>query len=159
MPIFQGERPQDDGERRGGRQKGGRLMRRVSLAVIAVFVAWSLMDFVMHGVILASSYAATQALWRPTNEMKLTVMYIAVLIAALCFVLVYVLFFSRRGVATGLRYGLLFGVGAGVSMGYGSYSVMPIPYHMAFTWFLGTVIEAAVGGAILGAIVREKGAA
>jgi len=47
-------------------------MRRVSFAVIAVFVAWSLMDFVMHGVILASSYAATQALWRPMNEMKLT---------------------------------------------------------------------------------------
>jgi predicted cobalt transporter CbtA len=134
-------------------------MGRVSLAVIAVFVAWSLMDFMMHGVILASSYAATQALWRPMNEMKVTVMYVAVLIAALCFVLVYVLFFSRRGVSTGLRYGLLFGVGVGVSMGYGSYSVMPIPYHMALTWFLGTVVEAAVGGAILGAIVREEGAA
>jgi len=134
-------------------------MRRVSLAVITVFVAWSLMDFVMHGVILASSYASTQALWRPMNEMKLAVMYVAVLIAALCFVLVYVLFFSRRGVSTGLRYGLLFGVGAGASMGYGSYSVMPIPYHMALTWFLGTVIEAAVGGAILGSIVRDKGAA
>jgi len=55
-----------------------------------------------------------------------------------------------------LRYGVLFGVGAGVSMGYGSYSVMPIPYHMALTWFMGTVIEAAVGGVILGAIVCEE---
>jgi hypothetical protein len=44
-------------------------------------------------------------------------------------------------------------------MGYGSYSVMPIPYHMALTWFMGTVIEAAVGGVILGAIVCEERAA
>jgi hypothetical protein len=44
-------------------------------------------------------------------------------------------------------------------MGYGSYSVMPIPYHMALTWFLGAVSEAMVGGVILGAIVREESAA
>jgi hypothetical protein len=149
----------DTGERSAGKQKGGTPMRRVVLAVIAVFLAWSVLDFVIHGMILASSYAATPSLWRPMNEMKMTVMYLSVLIATLCFVLVYVLFFARRGVSIGLRYGVLFGVGAGVSMGYGSYSVMPIPYHMAFTWFLGTVIEAAVGGAILGAIVREERAA
>jgi hypothetical protein len=93
------------------------------------------------------------------QEMKMAVMYLSVLIAALCFVLVYVLFFASKGISTGLRYGVLFGVGAGVSMGYGSYSVMPIPYHMALTWFLGSVVEAAIGGVILGAIVREERAA
>lgn len=131
-------------------------MKRVFLAVVAVFLAWSVMDFVIHGVILTSSYAATASLWRPMHEMKMTVMYLSVLIAALCFVLVYVLFFARRGVWIGLRYGAVFGLGAGVSMGYGSYSVIPIPYHMALTWFLGTVIEAAVGGMIVGAIIREE---
>jgi hypothetical protein len=134
-------------------------MKRVLLAVVAVFLAWSVLDFVIHGVILASSYAATPALWRPMNEMKTSVMYISVLVAALCFVLVYTLFFARKGISTGLRYGVLFGVGVGVSMGYGSYSVMPIPYHMALTWFLGSVVEAAVGGVILGAIVRKEWAA
>ena len=131
-------------------------MKRVILAVIAVFVAWSVMDFVIHGVILSSSYAATASLWRPMPEMKTSVMYISVFIAALSFVFIYSLFFSRKGIRTGLQYGLLFGLGAGVSMGYGSYSVMPIPYHMAFTWFIGSVIEAAVGGVILGSIIREE---
>jgi hypothetical protein len=134
-------------------------VKRVILAVVAVFLAWSVMDFVIHGVILASSYAATPSLWRPMNEMKTSVLYISVLIAALSFVLVYSLFFARRGISTGLQYGLLFGLGVGVSMGYGSYSVMPIPYHMALTWFLGSLVEAAVGGVILGAIIREKTAA
>jgi hypothetical protein len=131
-------------------------MKRVILAVVVVFLAWSVMDFVIHGVILASSYAATPSLWRPMQEMKMAVMYLTVLIAALCFVLVYALFFADKTISTGLRYGVLFGVGVGVSMGYGSYSVMPIPYHMALTWFLGSVVEAAVGGVILGAIVRKE---
>jgi hypothetical protein len=90
------------------------------------------------------------------NEMKTSLLYISVLVAALCFVLVYALFFARKGIAIGVRYGVLFGVGVGISMGYGSYSVMPIPYHMALTWFLGSVVEATVGGVILGAIIRDR---
>lgn len=134
-------------------------MTRVILAVVAVFLAWSAMDFAIHGVILASSYAATPLLWRPMNEMKTSVLHLSVLIAALSFVLVYSLFFTRKDMSTGLGYGLLFGLGVGASMGYGSYAVMPISYQMALTWFLGSVVEAAVGGVILGAIVRQERAA
>lgn len=130
-------------------------MKKTILGVVAVFVAWSAMDFVMHGLLLRSSYAETASLWRPMGEMKLWVMHVAVFVAALSFVLIYALFFSRKGISTGLKYGLLFGLGTGVTMGYGSYAVLPIPYHMAFTWFLGSLVEAAVGGVILGAIMRE----
>jgi len=130
-------------------------MKKVILAVIAVFVVWSVLDFVIHGLILRSAYASTASLWRPMNEMKTSVLYIAVLIAAITFVLIYSSFFSSKGISTGLKYGLLFGLGTGVSMGYGSYSVMPIPYHMALTWFLGSVVEASVGGIIVGSIIRK----
>ena len=131
------------------------MMKKVILSILAVFVAWSVMDFVIHGVILRSSYASTASLWRPMSEMKWSLMYFSVFIAALTFVLIYSLFFSRKGIPTGLKYGLLFGLSAGVPMGYGSYSVMPIPYHMAFTWCFGSVVEALVGGLIIGSIIRE----
>ena len=130
-------------------------MKKIILSVIAVFFAWSIMDYIIHGVILRSSYIATASLWRPMGEMKMGVMYLAVLIAAIAFVVIFSRFFSKKGIVPGLKYGLWFGFGAGVSMGYGSYSVMPIPYHMAFTWFLGSVIESAVGGLILGTIIKE----
>jgi len=42
-------------------QKGGKKMKRVILAIVAVIVAWSVIDFVIHGMILRSSYAATAA--------------------------------------------------------------------------------------------------
>lgn len=130
-------------------------MKKIILSVVAVFIAWSIMDYLIHGWILRSSYEATASLWRPMGEMKMGVMYLAVLIASIPFVVIFSRFFSKRGIASGLKYGLWFGLGTGVSMGYGSYSVMPIPYHMAFTWFLGSVIEAAIGGMIVGAIIKE----
>jgi len=39
--------------------------------------------------------------------------------------------------------------------GYGTYSVMPIPYFMALGWFLGTLVQALAGGWIIGLIIRE----
>jgi len=130
-------------------------MKRMILSVLAVFVAWSVVDYVIHGVILRSSYAATAPLWRPMGDMKMGVMYLAVLIAALAFVAIFSQFFSKRGIVTGLKYGLWFGIGTGVPMGYGSYAVMPIPYHMALTWCLGSILEATIGGILVGAIIKD----
>ena len=33
--------------------------------------------------------------------------------------------------------------------------MMPIPYSMALTWFLSTVIEGILGGVVLGAIIKN----
>ena len=43
-------------------------MKRTLLAVLAVFVMWSVLDFVIHGLILGSIYMATPHLWRPMHE-------------------------------------------------------------------------------------------
>ena len=131
-------------------------MKKSALAILGVFVAWSVMDFVIHGMILQSSYAATASLWRPMGEMKMSLMYITVFFPAVAFVLIYSLFFSRKGISTGLQYGLLFGLSMGLPMGYGTYSVMPIPYFIAFTWCFGSIIEAMVAGLIVGSIMREE---
>jgi hypothetical protein len=132
-------------------------MKRQLLAVVAVFVAWSVMDFVIHGMILASAYTMTPQLWRPMEEMKMGVMYFTLLVAAIAFVGIYAWFISNKSVKTGALYGLVFGIGTGMSMGYGSYSVMPIPYTIAFGWFLGSVAEAVVAGLITGLIVKKQG--
>lgn len=130
-------------------------MKRFVLSVLAVFLAWSGLDFVIHGVILQRSYEATAQLWRPMNEMKTWVMNLVVLIASLAFVSVYARFFAQKGIRTGAEYGAWFGLGTGISMGYGSYAVMPLPYSIALAWFLGTLVEAVVAGIIIGAIIRK----
>jgi predicted cobalt transporter CbtA len=133
-------------------------MIRIILAILAVFVAWSALDFIMHGVILAAAYQATAQLWRPMNQMKMTVLHVTTLIAAIVFVILYVRLISPRNVIRGLEYGLLFGLAAGVSMGFGTYSVMPVPLYMAIVWLVGSIVEMALGGIIVGAMIQEESA-
>ena len=51
-------------------------------------------------------------------------------------------------------YGVLFGLASGIAMGFGSYSYMPITLALPWSWFLGSLVEATVAGAIVGAIVK-----
>ena len=59
------------------------MVKKTILSILAVFIAWSVMDYVIHGVILRSSYAATASLWRPMGEMKTSLMYFSVMIASI----------------------------------------------------------------------------
>lgn len=131
------------------------MAKKLILGSLAVFIAWVVLDFIIHVVILGSAYAATAHLWRPEEEMKMGLMYIVNLISAVVFVYIYSAFVSNKSMNTAIKYGVIFGIGAGISMGYGSYSVMPIPYFMALTWFLGAVVETTVGGILLGIIVKD----
>lgn len=129
--------------------------KRILLAIVAVFVAWSILDFVIHGVLLQPTYMETSSLWRPMEDMKMGLMHVVTLLFGIFFVLIYGLLIANKSLATGIKYGVLFGLATGISMGYGSYSYMPIPYYLALSWFLGALVEAVVAGVIVGAIIKE----
>ena len=131
------------------------MKKRAIAAVITVFIIWTILDFIMHGVILNDAYKNTATLWRSMEEMKMVLIYVGTLIFSIVFVTIYTVFFSEKGLIPGLKYGLLFGLGVGFSMGYGSYAVMPIPHSMAFIWFIGTLIETTVAGLVLGSIINK----
>lgn len=130
------------------------MAKRTIWAVVAVFIAWSILDFILHGVILRPTYEATASLWRPMEQMNMPLMYFVTLVYSTCFVLIYALLVGQKSLATGLRFGTLFGLAAGIGMGFGSYSYMPIPLMLAWSWFFGSWIEAIAAGAIVGAMVK-----
>ncbi len=130
-------------------------MKRTLLAVLAIFALWSVMDFIIHGLLLGEAYAGTPALWRPMDEMRTMLLYLTVLAAAAAFVVLYDRFIAQKGARSAVLFGLVYGAGMGVSMGYGSYSVMPIPHAMALTWFLGTLAEAVAGALVMDRILRR----
>ncbi len=132
------------------------MTKRVIMAVAAIFVAWSVLDFVIHGLLLQSIYAATSGLWRPLDEMNRPLMSLVTLIVAACFVTIYGRLIEKKSLASGIRFGALFGLATGVSMGFGSYSYMPIPLTLAWSWFVGSWIEAIVAGALVGALVKPR---
>ena len=135
------------------------MKKQVIISTIAVFVAWMVMDSVIHGVILGGTYERTASLWRPMAEMKHGQMAIVTLITALMFCLIFVRMFGEKSVERGIEYGLYFGIATGVGMGYGTYSVMPIPYRLALAWFLSTTVEAIVARAIVGYLAQPAKAA
>lgn len=131
-------------------------MRRPLLAILAVFLTWRVLGFIIHGLILGRTYQATAELWRPMEEISTGLMGLVSLVCSIVFVTIYARYFARKGIKTGIEYGLLFGLATGISMGYGTYAVMPIPYHMALVWFLGTLAETTLAGLLLGLIIEKK---
>ncbi|MBU0679691.1 MAG: DUF2964 family protein [Verrucomicrobia bacterium] len=132
------------------------MTKRVILATVAVFIAWSILDFVIHGLLCQPMYEATANLWRPMAEMKMGLMHVTLILAALAFTGLYAAVASPKNVGTGVKYGLIFGFSSGLSMGLGTYCVMPIPLSLALVWFVGTIIEMTVAGVIIGSIVRVR---
>jgi prepilin signal peptidase PulO-like enzyme (type II secretory pathway) len=131
------------------------MIKKLLIGTVAVFIAWQILDYVIHVIIFTDSYAATAHLWRPEGEMKMGLMMIVSLLAALFFVALYVKLVSPKTLQNGLWYGVLFGLATGISMGYGTYSVQPITYGIAIGWFLGSLVEATVAGLLLGLLVKE----
>jgi hypothetical protein len=131
------------------------MVKKACLAVVAVFIGWAVVDFVIHGILLQASYVATADLWRPMGEMKMWLTYLVTFLNGLLFVLIYALLVGTKSLGTGLLYGCLFGLTAGISMGYGTYAVQPVPYSMALSWFLGTLFRGVLAGLITGAIVKD----
>ena len=131
------------------------MSKRLLLAVIAVFVAWSILDFIIHGVLLQPTYEATANLWRPMEEMKMPLMYVVTLLFTASFVGIYGLLVTEKSLASGIKFGALFGLATGISMGFGSYTYMPIPLVLAWSWFFGSVVQAIIAGAITGVIVKS----
>ena len=131
------------------------MVKRFIIAVIAVFVAWQILDYVMHMVLLGKTYEATADLWRPMEEMNRWLMTLVTLVASVCFAAIYACLIGPKSMGSGIKFGLLWGVGMGVGMGFGTYSVMPIPLSLGVTWFIGTIVKAVVAGIIAAAIVKE----
>ena len=131
------------------------MTKRTVLAVIAVFVAWQILDFLIHNVWLMSTYEATAELWRPMEEMKMPLMMLVGLVTAVVFVCLYAWLIRPKSVFAGLSFGILFGIATGFSMGFGTYCVMPIPQKLAVAWSVGSLVETVVAGLLVGWIVKE----
>jgi hypothetical protein len=130
------------------------MAKRMILAIVVVFIAWSVMDYILHGLLLRPTYEATASLWRPMDQMNMPLIYLVSLIFTACFVSIYGLLVGQKSLASGIQFGALFGLAMGITMGFGSYSYLPIPVMLAWSWLFGSLIKAIAAGAIAGLILK-----
>src|SRR4030095_4075222 len=122
------------------------MAKQMIWAVLAIFVAWLVLDFLLHRLLLRSTHEATANLLRPIEHVNIPLVYLVMVILIVSFVLIYGLLIEPKSLALGMKFGLLFGLAISVSSGFGTYIHMPIPLTLALSWFLGGWIKAIVAG-------------
>ena len=132
------------------------VMKRSLLAGLAILIAWMLLDVLLHRLFLAPLYEASRELWRPFDQMNVTLIYAVSLVLIGVFVGIYRLLVSPKSLGTGLALGAFVGLALGVSVGLGTFIHMPIPPAVAWGWFVGGWLKGLVAGAIVGAVIVES---
>ena len=129
--------------------------KKVWLGFVAAFVTLEVLDFIIHGVILGSTYAS-MTVWRTDMMSKMWITHLVTLIGAFFFAFVFSKGFENKGIGEGLRYGLYIGIWMSVGMAYGTYAMIAIPYSLALEWFLFGVVEYVIAGAVLAMVFGSK---
>ena len=133
------------------------MLKKAVLAMIAVFILWSVIDYIIHGLMLRSTYEATARLWRPMAEMKTYLFYIVYAFVAFFFTLIFSKGYEAKGLLEGVRYGLYVALMIVLPHAYNSYATLQIPYSIALQWFLYGTVEYVLAGAFLSAAFQMAG--
>jgi Na+/H+ antiporter NhaA len=131
------------------------MFKQTLFATVIVFIVWSLIDFLIHGMLLQSAYQETANLWRPEDQMHMMLMSAVTLVFSFCVVSIYSYLVTPKSVSAGFKYGLILGVGVGTAVGIGSFSYMPIPLCLAGAWFGINLVEITMAGIIAGYMIKE----
>ena len=131
------------------------MFKHTLVATVAVYILWSIIDFLVHGILLQSAYQETLHLWRSEDQMHALLMSGVTLFFGFSVVLAYGCFVAPKSVQTGLKFGAALGVGVGALTGLGSFSYMPIPLQLAAAWFAVNFVKLTLAGMIAGLLVKE----
>jgi hypothetical protein len=134
-------------------------MKKLLIGFVAVFVTFTALDFVIHNLILGSTYQQIENVFRPDMMDKLWIMNLVTAISSFFFVLIFSKGYEGNGIAEGLRYGFYVGMMMSVGMAYGSYAMYPLPYSLAMSWFIYSMVEYLAAGMVVALVYGKKAAA
>ncbi len=137
-------------------------MKKTIGAIVAGFVLLVAGRYLIHSVLLASTYRESDGLWRAEPDMmhRLWIMHVANLLFAVAAVLIY-----NRGIepkpwlGQGIRFGILLALATAVPQSLIEYVVYPIHHQLALHWIIGEGGLAVLLGVLIAAICRPSTAA
>lgn len=129
-------------------------VKRFILASLSVYITFQVLDFIIHGLILASTYQALPHLWRPDMMSLMWIMYLSSLFMSFVFVYIFAKGYENRGVPEGLRFGIVMGLFMNVIGMFSQYAMYPIPFSLTIQWFLYGMAEFIVAGIVVSAVYR-----
>ena len=133
--------------------------KRWLMASVAVLVVMMVMEFLIHGVLLAGLYQKTASVWRTQAEMQrlMWIFWVGYLVFAPFFVLIYAKGYEKGkpGLGQGVRFGLYVGAMLSVVHSYGWFVILPIPLVLACYWFTAILVESVAAGIAAGLVYHE----
>jgi hypothetical protein len=132
------------------------MAKRPLLAALAILVAWTLLDLLLHRLLLAPIYDASPNLWRPADQMNVALICAVTFVLIGVFVGIYQLLVRPKSLRAGLFLGAFIGLALGASAGFGTFIHMPIPLALAWGWFIGGWLKGLAAGAIVGAMITNS---
>ncbi len=131
-------------------------IKRYVLASIAVFIAFQLMDFVIHGPILGSYYMKMTSLWRPEMMSLMWIMWCTGLVLSFLFVYIFHKGYEGKGILEGIRFGVIIGFLMNFVSAFNQFVIYPLPLDLTLLWFVFGMAEFIVAGIIVSLIYRQK---
>jgi hypothetical protein len=132
------------------------MLKRLLLSGVAILFAWTVIDVLLHTLLLRSMYDENISLWRPFDQLNVVLIFIVRFTLIATFVATYWLLVSPKSLGKGLLLGAFVGLTLGIAVGFGTYIHMPIPLVLACGWFIGAWLKGAAAGGIVGALIRES---
>jgi hypothetical protein len=132
--------------------------KRLILAVLVVFVAVWVTDFLIHGVWLQSTYKETAHLWRTEEEMvrHMGWMFLGQFLASLIFVILWAAgFASRSSLRLAGCYGLLMAAFQ-QAITLIMHAVQPMPVALSAKWFLAGLAQGVLMGLLVFFVYKPK---
>jgi hypothetical protein len=117
-------------------------MKRLLLAIVAVYVVLFATDFLIHHFWLGPDYQATQQIWRPESETRGMMAWLigAQVLMVITFVLLWTRWADTARLGCAFGFGLLMGGFSGVWPMI-LYVVLPMPGALAAKWFFAGIAQ------------------
>jgi hypothetical protein len=132
----------------------GAMTINLTLAGLAILLAWTVFDAILHRLALRPRYERDPSLWRSFDHLNVALIYVATGTLIATFVLTYWLFIRPKSFAAGAGFGALLGLALGMASGVGTYIHMPIPGALAWGWLTAGWLKGVIAGVILGVLIR-----
>jgi len=128
------------------------------LGFLAIYVAWQILAYLTHNVLLAEHYEVQSSVFRPAAERRDMAWMLYASSAAFLFLFcqVFALANETRSVAEGMRFGLLLGLFFSIPAVVDNYVLYPITPAIAGLWFMAGVISFVIAGGIFATIWRPS---
>lgn len=137
--------------------------KRFWIAVVVVFILIEVTSYIIHVAILGPTYESEdiKGIFRTMEDMqaKMWIMWVTDIIWAFFFTFIFVKGYENKGIMEGLKYGVYMGIFVSLVFSYQSYVVYPIPYSLAFQWFIFGLIQCLILGVTAALIYKPKSAA